>query len=220
MPYGKKDTDISIGIHHSLLAQRSSSLSLSLTPSPFPAVLRLILSRLLSTSLTYPLIHPPNPCFCICSPLSRPLSPLRYPPPHGISRLLSFLVRTLPREATTVSSFHLSPFQSFFSTTFRRYVEPHWRLNPYRWLLTEYHGFPRCWTIFATDFRSLVGKLSGGTRRKRERRERRYNKRYINIFIVNIFIVTLFYNRARTLYWVKVVLPDAHMRDGVTRWQN
>lgn len=126
---GKKDTDISIGIHHSLLAQRSSSLSLSLTPSPFPAVLRLILSRLLSTSLSYPLIHPPNPCFCICSPLSpplsRPLSPLRYPPPHGISRLLSFLVRTLPREATTVSSFHLSPFQSFFSTTFWRYVEPH-----------------------------------------------------------------------------------------------
>lgn len=41
--------------------------------------------------------------------------------------------------------------------------------NLYRWLLTEYHGFPRCWTIFATDFRSLEGKLDGEDRMKRKK---------------------------------------------------
>lgn len=220
MPYAGREEGHRYFYRHSSFTPRSTFfLPFSFSyPLPFP---RRSPSYSVSPSLHFTLVPSYPPAQPLFLHLFAPLAPTFSVTLSTFSRhLLSFLVRTLPREATTVSSFHLSPFQSFFSTTFWRYVEPHWRLNPYRWLLTEYHGFPRCWTIFATDFRSLVGKLSGGTRRKRERRERRYNKRYINIFIVNIFIVTLFYNRARTLYWVKVVLPDAHMRDGVTRWQN
>lgn len=113
---------------------------------------------------SYPLIHP-TPVSAFVRPPSRAHF-LRYVI-HVLltASLVSCPLSVLPY--ATVSSIILPP--SHFSRQRSGVTLSRIDGNLYRWLLTEYHGFPRCWTIFTTDFRSLEGKLDGEDRMKRKK---------------------------------------------------